>query len=60
MRADEIDPLGGCCALQDEQGRAAEFGSIMKTQGNRWIKRSTMLGARRLMLDIRIGWGRVR
>lgn len=30
MRADEIDPLGGCCVLQDEQGRAAEFGSIIE------------------------------
>lgn len=29
MRADEIDPMGGCCcALQDEQGRAAEFGLL--------------------------------
>jgi hypothetical protein len=31
MRADEIDLLGEyCCALQDEQGRAAEFGSIIE------------------------------
>lgn len=31
MRVDEIDPLGECCcALQDEQGRAAEFGSVIE------------------------------
>lgn len=58
MYDDEMNPLGECyCALQDELGRAAEFG---KTQGDRCIKRSTMLGARRLMLDIRIGRGGVR
>jgi hypothetical protein len=61
MRADEIDLLGEyCCALQDEQGRAAEFGSIIEDQGDRCVKRSTMLGARRLMLDIGIGRNGVR
>lgn len=29
MRADEINLLGGC-ALQDEQGRVAEIGSIIE------------------------------